>query len=246
MAELAEKPQTAASACYYRAACREIARSTDERTAIAAMLPPGVLCGHTINVERTPARRPNAAALSLVGVMNSFPFDWLLRQKAAAHVSLYILAELPAPQLDPDTDRFLAHAALRLCCNHRGFAPLWREQLGVAWEEASPRRSWPVIAAEADRWRLRAAMDAVIAHAYGLDRAQYERVLASFSHKSFPAAPALCLAAFDELATRGLTQFCRDRDPYCDIPLVTKLAKPVIHLLDASTGQRSLLPRASG
>ena len=58
-------------------------------------------------------------------------------------------------------------------------------------------------------------------HAYGLDRAQYERVLASFSHKSFPAAPVLCLAAFDELGRVGLTQFCRDRDPYYDIPLVT-------------------------
>ena len=68
---------------------------------------------------------------------------------------------------------------------------------------SAPRCSWPVIAAEADRWRLRAAMDAVIAHAYGLDRAQYERVLASFSHKSFRAAPALCLAAFDELAAHG-------------------------------------------
>ena len=106
---LADKPMSIESALYYRAACREIARSTDERTAIAALLPPGVLCGHTISVERRPARRPNAAALSLVGVMNSFPFDWLLRQKAAVHVSLYILSELPVPQLTPDAERLLAH-----------------------------------------------------------------------------------------------------------------------------------------
>ena len=66
-ADLADKPQSTASARHYRAACREVARSTDERTAIATMLPPGVLCGHTISVERTPMRRPNAAALSLVG-----------------------------------------------------------------------------------------------------------------------------------------------------------------------------------
>ena len=63
VAELADKPTSVESARYYRAACREIARSTDERTAIAAILPPGVLCGHTISVERRPARRPNAAAL---------------------------------------------------------------------------------------------------------------------------------------------------------------------------------------
>ncbi len=167
LAELADKPLSMESTLYYRAACREIARSTDERTAIAAMLPPGVLCGHTISVERRPARRPNAAALSLVGIMNSFAFDWLLRQKAATHVSLYILSELPVPEFAPGADRFLAHACLRLCCNHRGFAPLWREQLGDAWREASPLHSWPVIADEADRWRLRAAMDAVVAHAYG-------------------------------------------------------------------------------
>ena len=242
MDDLADKPQSAGSARHYRAACREVARSTDERTAIATMLPPGVLCGHTISVERRPDRRPNAAALSLVGVVNSFPFDWLLRQKAAAHASLYILSELPVPRLAADADRLLAHATLRLCCNHRGFAVLWREQLGAAWREAAPRRSWPVIAAEADRWRLRAAMDAVIAQAYGLSRAQYERVLASFSHKTFQAAPSLCLAEFDELESNGLAGFCLARDPYFDIPLVTTLAQPVIHLPD----QRSLLAVGAG
>ena len=88
--KLADKPTSLESALYYRAACREIVRATDERTAIAAMLPPRVLCGHTINVERRPGCRPNAAALSVVGIMNSFAFDWLLRQKATIHVSLYI------------------------------------------------------------------------------------------------------------------------------------------------------------
>ena len=129
---LARKPQTAESVRYFRAACRDIAGATNERTVIATILPPGVLCGHTISVERKPARRPNAAALTLVAMMNSFAFDWLVRQKAAAHVSLYILAELPVPALSPDADRFLAHGCLRLCCNHRGFSPLWREQLGGA------------------------------------------------------------------------------------------------------------------
>jgi hypothetical protein len=243
LAALADKPMSVESALYYRAACREIARSTDERTAIAALLPPGVLCGHTISVERRPARRPNAAALQLIGIMNSFAFDWLLRLKAAIHVSLYILSELPAPQLEPIAERLLVHASLRLCCNHPDFAPLWQEQLGDVWRETSPRSSWPVIVADADRWRVRVSMDAVVAHAYSVSREQYERILASFSHKSFPAAPSLCLAAFDELAGRGLAQFCRDQDPYCDIALVTTQAKRVIHLPEASVIQRGLLAR---
>jgi hypothetical protein len=236
--DLAGKPLSIVNTQYYRAACREIARSTDERTVIAAMLPPGVVCGHTISVERRPARRSNAASLCLIGVMNSFPFDWMLRQKAAAHVSLYILSDLPSPRLSPDAELFLAHAALRLSCNHRGFLALWREQLGP---RVSPH-SWPVIAGDENRWKLRAAMDAIVAHAYGLNRVDYQRILSSFSHKSFQSAPTLCLTAFDELAATGLAAFCRKHDPYCDIPLVTALALPAITLPAALNQQRSLLP----
>ena len=233
---LVSKPHAIENTRYYRLACREIARSTDERTAIAAVLPPGVLCSHTISVERKPAGRPNAAALSLVGVMNSFPFDWMLRQKAAAHVSLYILSDLPSPRLAPEADHFLAHAALRLCCNHAGFLPLWREQLG----NAEPPGSWPAIEGADDRWRLRAAMDAVVADAYGLDRTDYQRILDSFSHKSCLAAHALCLAAFDEIARTGSVVFCRDHDPYRDVPLVTAVAQPIITLPAFPGAQRSL------
>jgi hypothetical protein len=238
---LGSKHQTLEAARYFRAACREIARATDERTSIATILPPGVVCGHTISVERRPSRRPNAAALTFVAVMNSFSFDWLLRQKASVHVSIYILSELPVPELSPDADRFLAHGCLRLSCNHRGFAGLWSEQLGDAWKEPIPRYSWPAIPSATDRWDLRAMMDAVVAHAYGLDRARYQHVLSGFSHKSYPSAPELCLAAFDDLTARGLAAFCRKRDPYRDIPLAKAIAQPAIELPTAARRQRSLL-----
>jgi hypothetical protein len=151
---LAGRPQLVENTRYFRAACREIARSTDERTAIVAIVPPGVICGHTINVERRPSQRSNAAALVVVAVLNSFPFDWMLRQKAAAHVSLYILAELPSPPLSPIAERFLAHGALRLCSNHRGFLPLWREQLGAAAKRAAgpPFRRNRIAGGCAPRW----------------------------------------------------------------------------------------------
>jgi hypothetical protein len=215
---------------YYRAACREIARSTDERTSIATVLPPGVLCGHTISVERTPMQRTNAAALMLVSVMNSFPFDWMIRQKVGVHVSIYILLELPLPMLVAGADTFLTHGCLHLCCNDAAFAPLWCDQLSAAWSESRPPQSWPAIAAESDRWQLRATMDAVVAHGNALSRREYERILGSFSHKSFVAAPGLCLEAFDELARIGQDAFCRRHDPYWDIPLVTTLAHPIIDL----------------
>jgi hypothetical protein len=87
-----------------------------------------------------------------------------------------------------------------------------------------------VLATDDERWEVRAAIDAVVADAYGLNREQYAHVLSTFSHKSYPKAPQLCLAKFDELQTIGLNAFTKKYDPYWDIPLNKKLPKPVIDL----------------
>jgi len=125
---------------------------------------------------------------------------------------------------------FLSHAALRLTCNHEGYAALWRDQVGEEWRESSARHSWPVLGSDDERWGVRAAIDAVVAEAYGLSREQYLHVLGSFSHKSYPAAPERCLAAFDELMEMGLEAFSRKHDPYWDVPLNMNLPKPAIDL----------------
>jgi len=124
-----------------------------------------------------------------------------------------------------------AHTALRLTCNHSGYEPLWREQVGDAWrEEGKEPFTWPVLEGDDERWEVRAAIDAVVADAYGLSRDQYEHVLSTFSHKSYPKAPQLCLAKFDELQHLGLDAFTRKYDPYHDIPLNENLPQPVIDL----------------
>jgi len=221
VSSLKDKPAWREAARYFRLALRKISRSTDERTAIAAFTSPGYLFNDTAPVERAPHRRANAVALQLCAVINSFTFDWALRQKAAATINLFILEACPVCDLSAPAARFLAHGALLLSCNHAAYAPLWREQLGTA----SPA-SWPAIAPQPERWRLRAAIDAVVASAYGLTRADYEHVLGSFTHNHFAAAPAFCLAAFDDLTAQGLIGFCRAYDPYDDIALVVALASP--------------------
>jgi len=215
------RPAIARAALYYRLVFRDIARSNDERTMIACIAPPGVAFGHTATVEKEPWARANADALVACSVLNSFCFDWLVRQKIATHLSLYLLHPLPVPDLGAAERRFLAHAALRLCCRHAGFDDLWLEQVGRWRAEA------------ADRGTIRAAIDAVVAAAYGLDRAQYELVLASFSHRSAPDAPVACLAAFDELAALGVTAFCERKDRLRDAGLVTIQAAPVVDRADA-------------
>ena len=90
--------------------------------------------------------------------------------------------------------------------------------------------TWPVLAGDDERWAVRAAIDAVVADAYGLSRDQYAHVLSTFSHASYRRAPDLCLTGFDELKSLGLEKFTRKYDPYWDIPLNENLPQPVIDL----------------
>jgi hypothetical protein len=212
-ADLQGKPTVLSAARHYRLVFRDIARSTDEHTMIAAIAPPGVVFGHTATVERAPGQRPNADALVLCALLNSHPFDWLARLKAGTHLSLYLIEAIPVPDITPPAALFLAHAALRLSCNHAGYAALWQEQLGQSWRG-------PPLPDPAQRWRLRGAIDAVVALAYGLTPDAYERVLDGFSHKSFPRAADHSRAAFQALTAAGWEPFSRQHDPYADVAWV--------------------------
>jgi hypothetical protein len=155
--------------------------------------------------------------------------DWQVRQKATATISAFIVRDIQIPRLNQPF-HLLIHSALRLCANHIAYCTLWDEQLGSTWREPNPPFTWPVLATDDDRWQVRSAIDAVVAHAYGLSGEQYAHVLSTFSHKSYPQAPALCLAKFDELKQIGLDAFTKKYDPYWDIPLNDSPPKPVIEL----------------
>ena len=163
------KPAIADAARYRRLAFRDIARSNDDRTMIAFLAPPGVVFGHTATVEKTPANRSIEDASVLCAIFNTFTFDWLVRQKVATHLSLYMLEGLPLPDLRVAAYRFLSQAALCLS----------EEQSG-------------------DNTMLRAQIDAVVAKSYRLDRPSYEHLLRSFGHRTSPEDSMLCLRAFDD------------------------------------------------
>src|SRR5690242_14903597 len=108
------------------------------------------------------------------------------------------------------SDELITHAALRLNATGDDYAELWREQLGEAWREpGKPAFTWPVLLGDDERWQVRAAIDAVVANAYGLSRDMYTHVLSTFSHASYEKAPELCLASFDELKKIGLEAFTK-------------------------------------
>src|SRR5208337_595384 len=231
---------------FYRLAHRAIASSTNERTIVFHMLPPGVVCGNSAPVERTPHESPRSHALMIAAISNSFVFDWLARVRTGANINQFILRSCPIP-LARIPEVFSAHSALRLTCNHGGYEALWREQLGNTWREsARPPFSWPVLSGDDNRWQARTAIDAAVAHAYGLTHDQYAHVLSGFSHKSYLKAPELCLAMFDELKAIGLHVFTKKHDPYWDIPLNENLPQPVIDLPVAEAEQSTVGDPALG
>jgi hypothetical protein len=236
------------SAPHYRFAFRQVAASTNERTFMTTIVPPGFLCNHNVGVEGAPGQRPTWRALSACAIANSHTVDYLVRGRVGASVNPYLIDPVPLPDLTRALG-LLAHSALRLVARHGGFRALWFEQLGDDWREPGKKPfTWPVLGTEEERWEVRSAIDAVVADAYKLNREQYEHILRSFDRASGPNPHTdICLAKFDELKSIGLEAFTRKYDPYWDIPPVESLPEPVIELPipeaegDASQQQTNLL-----
>ena len=229
---ISDKPAWIDSSRYFRLAFRAVASSTNERTSIGCVVPPGSIFGNSAPCEKEPQRRPNSRAILILAVINSFAFDWISRQKTSANFNLFILSECPIPPITPNAEIFLIHSALRLTCNHSGYAPLWREQLGHNWLENTSAFTWPVLPDVESRWNVRAAIDAIVANAYGLAREHYSYLLGSFSHSSYHQALALCIQKYDELHAIGYDAFMEKHDPYWNIPLNEELSHPILDFPD--------------
>jgi hypothetical protein len=168
----------------YRLAFRDVGRNTDERTVIACLLPPDRFCPHTVSLEQvffdevTPkghqsVRRLNTTErLFVLAIFNSIVFDWFIRQSVTAHVSFFFVYNTPAPRLAADSKQALAlvNRAARLTCTTSEFDALARE---VGLEHHQPLDPM-------DRARLRAELDGLVAHLYGLSEAEFAHILASF------------------------------------------------------------------
>ena len=161
-------------------AFKDITASTNVRTMIAAIVPQ-VGCGHTLPVL-IPAKCDfdGESAACLLANLNSFCFDYVARQKVqATHLMWYIVEQLPviAPT-DYDRsfgattarDLVLDHV-LRLTYTAHDMAPFARD-LGYDGE--------PFIWDEEERRHLRARLDALYFHLYGLSRDDAEYVLDTF------------------------------------------------------------------
>lgn len=186
----------------YRLAFRDVARNTDERTMIATILPRGVVCPHTVSLENPyPGHDDQATSgldassrLLLLAVLDSLTLDYLLRPRVTTHNSFYLVYGLPVPRLQPSAPEFrlAVERSARLTCTTPEYAGLWQEAMGTPWTPESSATD------PDERARLRAELDAIVAHLYGLTEPELTHILSTFPLVPHPTKDAV-LAEFRKL-----------------------------------------------
>jgi len=180
----------------YRIAYREIANVGNERSMIAAVLPKGVVCHHKLHIVRPYVVEPEREDLKnknlhsayeriftdkelfvAVGLLNSLPFDFLIRSKIDNSIVMYKFRESQVPRLTNGDDWFhyISDRAAQLNCYGDEFAEM-RDRLGGI----DPATT------EKERQKLQAEIDAAAMHAYGLDQEEVEFLLNDFNRVSDP------------------------------------------------------------
>lgn len=175
-----------------RIAFRDVSRATDSRTVRAALVPP-----QTFLTNKAPylafidGGDPERACC--LGLMNSLPFDWQARRFVETNVNFFVLEGLRVPKLDDRKFERIARAAARLSTPDERFAEFavaTGVDLGPLTQE--------------QRDALRAEIDALVAHAYGLTADDLETIFADFTLDAVPEAyRARVRKQFRELAPRN-------------------------------------------
>jgi hypothetical protein len=185
-------------------AFRDITNATNERTAVFALLPWAAV-GHTAPLMFT-ERAIVAKACGLVGNLNSLLFDFVVRQKmGGTHLTYFILRQLPVlfpDRYTPDLLDFIVPRVVELTYTAWDLQPFAQDILDEVGEETWAR--WfadasvhqvpgtsevpgtsdtfppPFVWDEERRAHLRAELDALYAHLYGLTRDELSYILDTF------------------------------------------------------------------
>jgi hypothetical protein len=161
----------------YRWVHRRIARDSDTRTMISTIAPKMVFTEvNSTTLDLDTSGISDAALLALTALANSFVFDWLLRQRVNATLNMFHIYQMPVPRLTDSGASFAPMVSLtaRLICTTPEYAELWQEVMGTPWSQSCGA------ADHAERARLRAELDAIVAHLYDLTEEEFAHILSTF------------------------------------------------------------------
>jgi hypothetical protein len=178
-----------------RVAFRDVTKYDNSRTTIAALLPPRVAVMHACPyLLRAHADELDEAFV--LGVLSSIPFDWYSRRIVELHLTFDLLGSIPVPAPYPSDPRRrrVVEIAGRLAAVDERYDE-WADAVGVPVGSVTT-------GAEGDS--LVAELDALVAHVYGLDRADVIHIFQTF-HRGWNYEPRLekVLVYFDALEGVG-------------------------------------------
>lgn len=197
-------------------AVKDVTSTTNARSVISCVIPP-VAAGHTLpilRIEEADRKKRARIACLLLANLNSTPLDFVARTKILGnHASWFILEQLPVIEparyrstmfgTRPASD-VVTEAVLELTYTAHDMAPFARD---IGHVDASgvvlPPFSWD----EARRLRLRAKLDAVFFHLYGIfdpaNRAQ-SRDDITYIYSTFPIVERQEIEAHGRYLSRDL------------------------------------------
>ena len=157
----------------YRLGFRAVASNTNERSLVSSVVPSQVFCGHSLLVSKN-QNPAGGELLYATAATNSFVIDAMLRNKVTTNISMFFIYQLPVPRLTAKDKAFapIVERAARLICTTPEFDDLARE--------AGLRGHKQGAADPAERARLRAELDGLVAHLYGLTYDEFAYILTTF------------------------------------------------------------------
>jgi hypothetical protein len=166
----------------YRFAYRAIGRTSDSRTLIGTLLPPNSFYGHSLNAAIAPASAVLQAFLA--GALSSMVVDYFLRLSVSSNLTMFFIYQTPLPRVSESSAECLriARRVGKLFRGIPGFA-------GLLDALALPAANDEEVSAT-ESAQLRAEIDGLVAHLYGLTELQFAHVLSTFPLVGDPAKTA--------------------------------------------------------
>jgi hypothetical protein len=166
----------------YRVGFCDVASPTNERTLVAALIPPGAICGDKVPTFSYPDGYEWAYATWLA-TANSFACDFIARKKVSLKMALGVVDSLPFPRgsSHDDTTRQLVPLVARLICTSPEMGRYWQLLARDGFVEPIDDGDIPGELDDDRRLEMRAQIDAIVAaDVYGLARAELEFILSAF------------------------------------------------------------------
>jgi hypothetical protein len=162
----------------YRFGIRAIGRTTDSRTLIVGPIPKETFCGNSILVvDRDLGIHrdfTNQEIVAVQALLNSLTLDYYIRQMVSANLNMFYIYQLPVPRISKGDAAFseIVDRAARLICTTSEFDDLAKE-VGL-------RSHTDGVTDPSERAKLRAELDGMVAHLYGLCEEEFIHILSTF------------------------------------------------------------------